>query len=205
MTGPGLPAGGQREEDGMQSSTYDLNGWGPPTEALPCAEHEEFHARMARLGFHRWFTVPGEDRDAILLSLDVWGGGPPPWQIMVCVEQAGIETYDEILVASPAALWRLPGEFVPVIARLSAVDATMQRDVLLRRAYRVWHGHDAAEVSRACDPLEARHRADARHDRDLRRREVWTQGLDGTIGRCSSVGTGSAAPSTNESVYGWDH
>jgi hypothetical protein len=122
---------------------------------------------MERQGYHRWFTVPGEERDAILLSLDVWSGGPLPWPIMVCVEQAGVETYDEILVASRAALWRLLGELVPVIERLCAMDPTQQRDVLLRRAYRAWHGHDAAEVCTECDPVEVR-----LYDERLRRRET---------------------------------
>jgi hypothetical protein len=121
--------------------------------------------------------VPGEDRDAIVLSLDVWGGGPLPWPIMGCVEQAVVETYDEILVASPAALWRLLGELVPVIARLSAMDATMQRDQLLGRAYRVWHGHDATEVCGTCDPLEARRRGDERRTFELRRRREATAAL----------------------------
>jgi len=172
----------------MQSSTYDLSGWGPTTEALPWAAGENFDDRMTRLGFHRWFTVPGDERDAMLLSLDVWGGGPAPWPIMVCVEEWAVESYDEILVASPAALWRLLGELVPVIERIATLELTVQRDGLLRRAYCAWHGHDAAAVCRACDPVEARLRAEARHRDTLRRAQSVATG-DGATPSARGAGT----------------
>src|SRR5262245_21403616 len=77
MTGTGRPARGPREEERMQASTYDLHGWGPPTEAVPRAEHEEFRVRMERLGFHQWFTVPDEDRDEIY-SASMYGAAARP-------------------------------------------------------------------------------------------------------------------------------